>query len=70
MVANATLRFLLIYGVPEPALHQAIADVTTAPADGALTELPAHRYGLDEIGVAHEAAEAGAIGKVLIDLDG
>jgi NADPH:quinone reductase len=70
MVANLTLRFLLIYGVPEPALCQAIADITTALADGALTELPAHRYELDEIGAAHEAAEAGAIGKVLIDLGG
>jgi hypothetical protein len=39
MVANVTLRFLLIYGVPE---------------------LPS----------GHEAAEAGAIGKVLIDIDG
>jgi NADPH:quinone reductase len=70
MVANVTLRFLLIYGVPEPALRQAVADVTTALANGALTELPAHRYGLDEIAAAHEAAEAGAIGKVLIDIDG
>jgi NADPH:quinone reductase len=70
MIANATLRFLLIYGVPQPALRQAIAGVTTALVDGALTELPAHRYGLDEIGAAHEAAEAGAIGKVLIDIDG
>jgi len=69
MVANVTLRFLLIYGVPEPALQQAIADVTTALANGALTELPAHRYGLGEIVAAHEAAEAGAIGKVLIDME-
>jgi NADPH2:quinone reductase len=69
MVANVILRFLLIYGVPEPALQQAIADVTTALANGALTELPAHRYGLDEIAAAHEAAEAGAIGKVLIDME-
>jgi NADPH2:quinone reductase len=69
MVANITLRFLLIYGVPEPALRQAIADVTTALGDGALTELPAHRYELDEIAAAHEAAEAGAIGKILIDVE-
>jgi NADPH2:quinone reductase len=69
MVANITLRFLLIYGVPEPALRQAIADVTTALGDGALTELPAHRYELDEIAATHEAVEAGAIGKILIDVE-
>lgn len=69
MAANITLRFLLIYGVPEPALRQAITDVTTALADGALTELPAHRYELDEIAAAHEAAEAGTIGKILIDIE-
>lgn len=69
MVANVTLRFLLVYGVPEPALRQAIADVTSALTAGALSELPAHRYELDEVAAAHEAAEAGAIGKVLIDIE-
>ena len=66
MTANVTLRFILLYGVPRPALRQAAADITAALADGALTELPVHRYGLADIVAAHEAAEAGPLGKVLV----
>jgi NADPH:quinone reductase len=66
MTANVTLRFVLLYGVPDAALDAAVADVTGALAAGALTELPAHRFPLSEIVAAHEAAEAGAVGKVLV----
>jgi NADPH2:quinone reductase len=65
MSANVTLRFILLYGVPRAALRQAAADITAAVADGALTELPVHRFGLADIVAAHEAAEAGPLGKVL-----
>jgi NADPH:quinone reductase len=66
MTANLTLRFILLYGVPRAALRQAAADITAALNEGALTELPAHRFGLSEVVAAHEAAEAGPLGKVLI----
>jgi NADPH2:quinone reductase len=66
MTANVTLRFILLYGVPRPALRQAAAGITAALADGALTELPVHQYGLADIVAAHEAAEAGPLGKVLV----
>ena len=66
MTANVTLRFVLLYGVPRPALRQAAADITAALTEGALTELPAHRFGLSDIAAAHEAVEAGALGKVLV----
>jgi NADPH:quinone reductase len=66
MTANVTLRFILLYGVPRPALRQAAADITAALTEGALTELPAHRFGLSDIAAAHEAVEAGALGKVLV----
>jgi NADPH2:quinone reductase len=68
MSANVTLRFVLLYGFPGPALRQATEDITRALEDGALTELPVHRFGLEDIAAAHESAEAGAVGKVLIDL--
>jgi NADPH:quinone reductase len=68
MTANVTLRFVLLYGVPRPAQRQAAADITAALADGALTELPVTRFGLDEVAAAHEAVEAGAVGKVLVIL--
>jgi NADPH2:quinone reductase len=66
MTANVTLRFILLYGVPRPALRQAAADITAALTEGALTELPVHRFGLPDIVAAHEAVEAGALGKVLV----
>ena len=66
MTANVTVRFVLLYGVPRAALRQAAEDVTSALSDGALTELPVHRFGLADIIAAQEAAEAGPLGKVLV----
>jgi NADPH:quinone reductase len=66
MTANVTLRFVLLYGVPRAALDQAASDITTALAAGALTGLPVTRFGLDDIAAAHEAVEAGVVGKVLV----
>jgi NADPH:quinone reductase len=66
MTANVTLRFILLYGVPRAALHQAAADITAALADGDLTELPVHRFPLSDIAAAHQAVEGGAVGKVLV----
>jgi len=66
MTANLTLRFVLLYGVPRPALRQAARDISAALAEGALTELPVHRFGLSDIVAAHQAVEAGALGKVLV----
>jgi NADPH:quinone reductase len=68
MTANVTLRFILLYGVPHAALLQAAGDITAAAAQGALTELPVHRFPLDDIAAAHEAADAGVVGKVLVDI--
>jgi NADPH:quinone reductase len=66
MTANVTLRFVLLYGVPDPALDTAAADITAALTAGALTELPVHRFPLSEVAAAHEAAEGHAVGKVLV----
>jgi NADPH2:quinone reductase len=66
MTANVVVRFVLLYGVPRPALLRAAADITRALADGALTELPVTRFGLDEIAAAHDAVQSGAVGKVLV----
>jgi NADPH2:quinone reductase len=70
MGANVVLRFILLYGIAAAALDQAAADVTAALADGALTELPVHRFALDDIVAAHEAAESGTMGKVIVVPDG
>lgn len=66
MGANVTLRFILLYGVPRPALDAAVTDITAAVTAGALTGLPVHHFGLEEAAAAHEAAEQGAVGKVVI----
>jgi NADPH:quinone reductase len=68
MTANVTLRFILLYAVPSPAMRQAVTDITGALAEGALTGLPVHHFPLDEIAAAHDAVERRAVGKVLIDL--
>lgn len=68
MTRNLVLRFMLLYAVPAQALAAAVRDVSAALAAGALTPLPAHRFGLDDTAAAHDAVQAGATGKVLIDL--
>jgi NADPH2:quinone reductase len=66
MTANIVLRFMLLYTVPPADLDAAVADTTAALRAGALTELPVHRFGLDEIIAAQEAVERGVTGKVLV----
>ena len=66
MTANVTLRFMLLYTVPGSAHDSAVEDITAALSAGALTELPVHRFALDEIVAAQEAAEGGAAGKVIV----
>lgn len=68
MTANVTLRFVLLYGIPPAAFDQAARDITTALTDGKLTGLPVTRFALDDVAAAQDAVEAGALGKVLIDL--
>jgi NADPH2:quinone reductase len=68
LVANATLRFVWLYGVPVPELVQASGDVAAALTAGALDELPVHRFPLRDVADAHEAVEAGVVGKVLLDV--
>ena len=70
---NARYQFLLLYTVGQPALDAAAEDITRAVADGALPVgvehgLPILRYPLGEAGAAHAAVEAGAVGKVLVEV--
>ena len=68
MMANLELRFMLLYTVPKPDLEAAIAGVSKAVNEGALTTLPLHRFPLAETAAAHDAVEGGAVGKVVIDV--
>jgi NADPH2:quinone reductase len=73
MSRNLRYQFVLVYTVPAAAKDQAVADVASAVADGALpvgddAGLPLHRFPLEQTAAAHAAVEGGAVGKVLIDL--
>ncbi|HEY9392564.1 MAG TPA: NADPH:quinone reductase [Nocardioides sp.] len=71
---NLRYQFLQLYRI-EPAQIQAAAeDVAAAVGAGALRVgpeggVPLHHYRLEETAAAHDAVEAGAVGKVLIDLE-
>ena len=73
MTPNTRYQFVLLYTVPAPAKTAAVEDVSAALAAGALpvgeeAGLPLHRYPLERTADAHAAVEAGAVGKVLVDL--
>jgi NADPH2:quinone reductase len=72
MSRNVRYQFLLVYTVPPAVKDQAVADVSAAAADalpvGEDAGLPLHRFPLERTGEAHAAVEAGAVGKVLIDM--
>ncbi|HVA52777.1 MAG TPA: NADPH:quinone reductase [Acidimicrobiales bacterium] len=73
MTRNTRLQFVLLYTVPMAAKNEAIAAVTAAVVDGALTigphsGLPIIRFDLERTGDAHDRVEGGAVGKVLIDV--
>ncbi|WP_394554997.1 NADPH:quinone reductase [Agromyces sp. MMS24-JH15] len=70
---NVRYQFLLLYTVGDAALSAAAIDVTRAVADGALpvgeaAGLPLTRFPLERAAAAHDAVEAGTVGKVLIDV--
>ncbi|MGO8686445.1 MAG: NADPH:quinone reductase [Candidatus Dormibacteria bacterium] len=66
MSANVVLRFVLLYGVPVEDLHAGVSEVSAALTAGALTELPVHRFPLEECSAAQDAVQGGAVGKVLL----
>ena len=68
MRSNVTLRFVLVYGLPQPALDRAVADITAALEDGVLRPLPTHHFPLEQIHDAHDAVRGGVTGKVLVDI--
>jgi NADPH:quinone reductase len=70
---NLRFQFVFVYTVPRAAKDQAVTDVSAAATDGAMAVgedagLPLHRFPLDRVADAHAAVEAGAVGKVLIDV--
>ena len=73
MSRNLRYQFVLVYTVAPAVKDQAVADVSSAAADGALpvgedAGLPLHRFPLERAAEAHAAVERATVGKVLIDV--
>jgi NADPH2:quinone reductase len=70
---NLRYQFLLLYTLDRDLLRAATEDVTAAVAAGALrvgedAGMPLHHFALEDTAAAHDAVEAGLVGKVLIDV--
>jgi len=63
-----TLKFMLVYHLPQAMLDQGIKDITALLTDGFVSVLPEHHYPLADTWQAHKAVENAAVGKVLIDV--
>lgn len=73
MGLNSRYQFVLLYSVGWEFITAAAEDLNAAIADGAVpvgeeAGLPLHHFPLTETSGAHQAVEAGATGKVLIDI--
>ena len=73
MRKNVRLQFVLTYTVTDEQKRAAVAAVSAAVADGALPVgdehgLPLTRFALADTAAAHDAVEAGTVGKVVIDV--
>ncbi|SEO61437.1 NADPH:quinone reductase [Trujillonella endophytica] len=73
MGPNARWNFVLVYTEPARAKVMGVEDVNAAVLDRAIgvgedAGLPLHVFGLAATADAHRAVEAGAVGKVLIDV--
>lgn len=65
---HARIEFMLVYTIPGPAKLAAVARITAALAEGAMSPAPALRFVLDETQDAQDAVRTGVPGKVLVDL--
>ncbi len=66
--SNITVRFVLVYDMPEPAKHAAVQAITQLLAGGKLRHLAGPRFPLESARQAHQAVEGGAMGKVVLEV--
>jgi NADPH2:quinone reductase len=70
---NIRYQFMALYTMSDAAKQRAIEDVSTAIEAGALKAgrefgLPLHHFPLERTEAAHDAVQAGAVGKVLVSI--
>ena len=66
--SNITVRFVLVYDMPEAAKHAAVQEITQLLEGGKLRHLAGPHFPLESVRQAHQAVEGGAIGKVVLDV--
>lgn len=66
--SNITVRFVLVYDMPEPAKQAAVQEISQLLEGGKLRHLAGPRFPFESVRQAHQAVEGGAIGKVVLDV--
>lgn len=66
--SNITVRFVLVYDMPEPAKEAAVREITQLLEGRKLRHLSGPHFPLEAAREAHQAVEGGAIGKVVLDV--
>jgi NADPH:quinone reductase len=66
--SNITVRFVLVYDMPEAAKHAAVQEITQLLEGGKLRHLAGPHFPLESVRQAHQAVEGGAIGKVVLEV--
>jgi NADPH:quinone reductase len=66
--SNITIRFVLVYDMPEAAKQAAVHEITQLLAEGKLRHLAGPHFPLESARQAHQAVEGGAIGKVVLEV--
>ena len=66
--SNVTVRFVLVYDMPEPAKEAAVREITRLLEGGKLRHLAGPHFPIESVRQAHQAVEGGAIGKVVIEV--
>jgi NADPH2:quinone reductase len=70
---NLRYQYVILYTLDDRLLTAAVEDISAALADGGLrvgedAGVPLHHFPLEQTAAAHDAVEAGAVGKVLLDI--
>jgi NADPH:quinone reductase len=66
--SNITVRFVLVYDMPEAAKEAAVHEITQLLEGRQLRHLSGPHFPLESVRQAHQAVEGGAIGKVILEV--
>ena len=66
--SNITVRFVLVYDMPEPAKEAAVQEITRLLEGGKLRHLAGPHFPFESVRQAQQAVEGGAIGKVVLEV--